>query len=135
MRSGSLGEDGAGGVARDAAPKIDARNATASGFVCADPLAGIAPGQKAGQLCTAWLGCFTCPNAVIPLEAVTLARLLRMRSALSAAKASMPPDRWRVLYAPKLEILERDVLPRFPSALHAMAVAQLATTPAVPPIE
>jgi hypothetical protein len=67
-------------------------------------------------------GCFTCPNAVIPLEADTLARLLRMRDALSEAKARLAPDRWHILYAPKLEILERDVLPRFNGSLMRFAV-------------
>src|SRR5262249_59120752 len=100
-------------------PIISTQNATASGFICADPLAGIAPGQSKGKLCTAWLGCFTCPNAVIPLEIDTLARLIRMRDALSDARARLSPDRWHLLYAPKLEILERDVLPRFPTVLHA----------------
>jgi hypothetical protein len=72
---------------------------------------------------------------VIPLEADTLARLIRMRDALSEARARLAPDRWRLLYAPKLEILERDVLPRFPAAVHAVAAERLATTPPVPPIE
>lgn len=135
VRSGSLDERPTRKNSRGSAPRIDTRNATASGFECADPLAGIAPGQKAGQPCTAWLGCFTCPNAVIPLEADTLAQLLQMRAALSGAKSGMSPDRWRVLYAPKLEILERDVLPRFPAALHAMASAQIPAAPAIPPIE
>lgn len=127
-----------------AAPPLDgemvdvatvARDATASGFVCADPLAGIAPGQRPGRLCTAWLGCFTCPNAVIPLDAQTLARLLCTRAALMAARGGMAPDRWRLLYAPKLEILERDVLPRFPATLHAAAAALHADVPPTPPIE
>jgi hypothetical protein len=116
-------------------PTISAQNATASGFICADPLAGIAPGQSKGKVCTAWLGCFTCPNAVIPLEADTLARLIRMRGALCEARARLAPDRWHLIYAPKLEILERDVLPRFPATVHAEAVERLATTPPVPPIE
>ena len=113
----------------------DARNATASGFVCSDPLGGIAPGQRKGQLCTAWLGCFTCPNAVIPLEPDTLARLIRMRDALAEARTTISPDRWQLLYAPKLEIMERDVLPRFPSHVHALARAKIALMPPPPPIE
>jgi len=115
--------------------EIDARNATASGFVCSDPLSGIAPGQRRGRLCTAWLGCFTCPNAVIPLEAETLARLLRVRAALAEARAGMALDRWRLLYAPKLEVIERDILPRFPAGLHAAASAMVDRVPAPPPIE
>jgi hypothetical protein len=114
---------------------ISTQNATASGFVCADPLSGIAPGQNKGTLCTAWLGCFTCPNAVIPLEADSLARLIRMRDALRDARGRLAPDRWLLLYASKLEILERDVLPRFPTAVHAAAAERLKATPAVPPIE
>jgi len=122
-------------VGVDAAPRIDARNATASGFTCSDPLAGIAPGQHKGRLCTAWLGCFTCPNAVIPLEADTLARLLRMRDALAEARGRMALDRWALLYAPKLEILERDVLPRFPAALLTAASELMGQVPPPPPIE
>lgn len=119
----------------DAPPRFDARNATASGFTCSDPLAGIAPGQRKGRLCTAWLGCFTCPNAVIPLEAETLARLLRMRDALAEARGGMAPDRWGLLYLPKLEILERDVLPHFPAALHAAASELAGRIQLLPPIE
>jgi len=114
---------------------VDARNATASGFLCADPLAGVAPGQRKGRLCTAWLGCFTCPNAVIPLDADTLARLLHTRDALTKARDVTALDRWMLLYAPKLEILERDVLPRFPHDVHAAAQARMSQVPVPPPIE
>ena len=127
---------GTGGEAgTDAALQIDARNATASGFICADPLAGVAPGQRKGRLCTAWLGCFTCPNAVIPLEADTLARLLRMRDALAEARGRLAPDRWGLLYAPKLEVLERDVRPCFPAALRAAASGLVERVPPPPPVE
>ena len=98
-------------------------------------LSGIGEGQKPGRLCTAWLGCFTCPNAVIPLEADILARLLRTREALIDAYRTMAPDRWRLLYAPKLEILDRDIVPRFSSAIHAAALGRIGAMPTVPPIE
>ncbi len=111
------------------------RNATASGFTCANPLAGIGPGQKPGRLCTAWLGCFTCPNAVIPLEPETLARLLQTRAALMESRAAISAERWRVLYAPKLEILERDVLPRFPDELITEATRLVSGLAPLPPIE
>src|SRR5262249_52606619 len=116
-------------------PIISTQNATASGFICADPLGGIAPGQRKGRLCTAWLGCFTCPNAMIPLEADTLARLIRMRDALREARTRLAPDRWQLFYEPKLEILERDVLPRFSAAVHAAARERLKSPAPVPPIE
>jgi hypothetical protein len=114
-------------------PKIDGRRATASGFICTDPMAGVAEGQRIGQLCTAWLGCFTCPNAVIPLDAEVLVRLNATRAALIDARSGMAHDRWRLLYAPKLEILERDILPRFPSALRDAVTGR--ALPTLPPIE
>jgi hypothetical protein len=124
------------GVSADVAVDIAlGRNATASGFTCANPLAGTGPGQRPGRLCTAWLGCFTCPNAVIPLEAETLARLLQTRGALTDSRATMSAERWRVLYAPKLEIVERDVLPRFPADLIDTATQLMSGLAPLPPIE
>jgi integrase len=113
----------------------NARHATASGFVCRDPMSGIGSDQTVGRLCTAWLGCFTCPNAVIPMEADVLARLLRTRAALISARAAVAPDRWRLLYAPKLEIIDRDIVPRYSLELQAAALALVGAMPAVPPIE
>lgn len=124
------------GVSADTATDIAlGRNATAGGFTCANPLAGIGPGQRPGRLCTAWLGCFTCPNAVIPLEAETLARLLQTRVALTDSRATMSAERWRVLYAPKLEILERDLLPRFPAELIDTVAQMMSGLAPLPPIE
>jgi hypothetical protein len=72
---------------------------------------------------------------VIPLEPDTLVRLIRMRDALAEARTRLAPDRWQLVYEPKLEILERDVLPRFSAAVHAAAVERLESTPPAPPIE
>jgi hypothetical protein len=55
------------------------------------------------------------------------------RTAITGARAAMAPDRWRLLYAPKLEILERDILPRFPAYLHR--AAQDRPVPRLPLIE
>lgn len=133
---GRLELNGAGGQGAGAPEEeIDARNATASGFVCRDPLAGVAPGQRKGRICTAWLSCFTCPSAVIPREAETLARILRVRAALAEARPRMPMDRWRLLYAPQLEIIERDILPEFPTEVRVAAEAMVDRLPPPPPIE
>lgn len=112
---------------------VQAEYATAAGFICKDPLQGVGEGQKTGRLCTAWLGCFTCPNAVIPLDPDVLTRLLSTRDALVAARQTLAPDRWRLLYAPKLEILEHDILPRFSPELHL--AASMKAAPALPVIE
>ena len=115
--------------------EIDTRNATASGFICRDPLSGIAPGQRKGKLCTFWLGCFTCRNAVIPREAETLARILRTHQALVDARPRVALDRWQLLYAPQLEIIERDILPEFPADVRAAASAMVDRMPELPLIE
>ena len=72
---------------------------------------------------------------MIPLETDVLARLLRTRAALIDARADMAAERWLLLYAPKLEIIDRDIVPHFPSAMHAAALARLDGIPPLPPIE
>jgi hypothetical protein len=86
------------------------------GFDCKDPLAGLAPGTHRGELCTSFLGCFTCPNAVITPDPASLARLLQARDHLRQAAQTVHPARWEALYAPPLRILEQDLLPRFAAA-------------------
>ena len=81
------------------------------GFDCKDPFAGVAPGSHRGQLCTHFLGCFTCPNAVIADDPRTLARLVQAREHLHSASSCVHPARWQALYAPALRILENDILP------------------------
>jgi hypothetical protein len=58
-----------------------------------------------------------------------------MRDALADARSAMALDRWLLLYAPKLEIIERDILSRFPSDVHALAQARVAYVAPPPPIE
>ena len=101
------------------------------GFDCKDPLAGIAPGTRAGELCCNFLGCFTCPNAIITGDAASLARLSQARDHLLGAAAQIHPVRWEVIYAPLLRILEEDILARF-SASELAAAARIAST--LPPL-
>lgn len=109
-------------------------NATLSGFTCKNPLEGIALGQKRGQLCTNWLGCFTCPNAVITSEARSIARLLQLRDHLQAAMGEMHAQRWRLLYMPIVAIIERDILPKFTDAAIAAGRAFATTLPPLPEV-
>ncbi|MFV2949466.1 hypothetical protein [Pseudomonas japonica] len=102
------------------------------GFDCLDPYAGMAPGSHRGELCTHFMGCFTCPNAIITAQPSTLARLLQARDHLRAAATSLHPARWQAFYAPQLRILEEDILPRFAASELAAAgllQAQLASLP------
>lgn len=92
------------------------------GFGCNDPLAGTAPGTRSGELCVNFMGCFTCPNAIITADPVSVARLLQARDHLRAAAAALHPARWQAVYAPLLHILEEDILPRF--AARELAAAE-----------
>ena len=102
------------------------------GFDCKDPFAGIAAESRRGELCTHFLACFTCPNAVIPADARTLARLLQARDHLRAASAYVHPARWQVIYRPPLQILEEDILPRFGAGELAAAEPLRSTLPSLP---
>jgi hypothetical protein len=102
------------------------------GFDCKDPFAGSAPGTRAGELCSHFLGCFTCPNAVITAEPASLARLLQARDHLRSASDYLHPARWEVIYAPQLRILEEDILTRFSARELAAAAPLREALPSLP---
>jgi hypothetical protein len=102
------------------------------GFDCKDPFAGIAPGTRHGELCTHFLGCLTCPNAVVTGDPTCLARLLQAREHLRGASHHLHPARWEAVYAPSLRILEEDILTRFSARELAAATPLTATLPPLP---
>ncbi len=102
------------------------------GFDCKDPLAGIAPGTRAGEICHHFLGCFTCPNAVITGDPTSLARLLETRDHLRASATYLHPARFEAIYAPLLKILEEDILTRFSAAEFAAAATLCRKLPPIP---
>ena len=102
------------------------------GFDCKDPYSGIAPGSHAGDLCNYFLGCFTCPNAIVTPDPASLARLLKARDHLRSASAYLHPSRFESIYAPQLKILEEDILTRFSARELAAAAAFSSATPTLP---
>jgi hypothetical protein len=104
------------------------------GFSCKDPFSGVAPGTRRGELCTNFLACLTCPNAIIPADAPTFARLLHARDHLRAAAAHIHPARWAAIYAPQLRILDEDLLPRFPAHERPEAERLRSTLPPLLPL-
>lgn len=104
------------------------------GFTCKDPLSGVAPGTRAGELCTNFLGCLTCPNAILRHDTPTLTRLLQARDHLQAARADIHPARWTAIYAPALRILEEDILTRFSAQELGDAQRVRAALPLLPPL-
>ena len=120
-------------LTRTAAPVVlPGRVTSMFGFDCKDPFAGIAPGTRPGELCTHFLGCFTCPNAVVTSDPACLARLLQAREHLRAANHHLHPARWEAVYAPSLRILEEDILTRFSARELAAATPLTATLPPLP---
>jgi hypothetical protein len=79
-----------------------------------------------------YMGCFTGPNAVIPPDPPTLARLLQARDHLCGAAATLHPARWEAFYASQLRVLEEDILPRFSARELAAAAPLVAQLPPLP---
>lgn len=102
------------------------------GFDCSNPFDGIARGSRRGELCTNFMGCFTCPNAIIAQDATTLARLLQARDHLRRSASLLHPARWKAFYQPQLEILEHDILPRFSADQRASAEGLMQRLPPLP---
>jgi hypothetical protein len=87
------------------------------------------------RLCPRFGGCLTCPGLVIPIDADHLARVLLAIGRLDQAKHRLDPRRWEMLYAPSYRALTQDILPDFPDALRAEALALAATMPLLPELE
>jgi hypothetical protein len=106
--------------------------AEAFGHICANPLAGVAPGTVPGRLCPHFGACLTCPGLVIPIDATHLARVLQAKHKLESARDRIDPHRWQLLYAPSYRILAEDILPDFPPELHAAAERIVPMLPPLP---
>ena len=102
------------------------------GFDCSNPFAGVAPGSRRGELCTNFMGCFTCPNAIIAQDPMTLARLLQARDHLRTSATVLHAARWKAFYQPLLQILEQDILPRFGTDERASARVLIRELPPLP---
>jgi hypothetical protein len=134
IESPANGGPGQAPSARPADPPLAGTAVSMFGFSCKDPFSGVAPGTRRGELCTNFLACLSCPNAIIPTDAPTLARLLHARDHLLAAAAHLHPARWEAIYAPQLRILEQDLLPRFPARDRQEAERLRTTLPPLLPL-
>jgi hypothetical protein len=101
------------------------------GHDCLNPLAGDRPGKP----CSRIGACLRCPGLVIPLDAEHLARILQAIETLEAARVTLDPARWALIYGPSHRILVDDILPDFPSDLHEAARVIMTTLPALAVLE
>jgi hypothetical protein len=97
-------------------PALEKPAETVFGFRCLDPFAGIAEGSRAGQLCSQFAKCATCPGALIPLDNVAVVgRLLSARRALEHARERAVREGWMPrymsIYESTLRVLIDEILP------------------------
>ena len=62
-------------------------------------------------------------------------RGLQARGHLLAARDQIDPVRWALFYAPRLHVLEHDLLPAFPAGLREQAEQQANLLPDLPDLE
>jgi hypothetical protein len=99
----------------------------------------LAPGEQRADgtihVCRHIAGCLVCPGLIVPVDAEHLARILQARDHLREAQDLIDPERWRLFYAPSLQVLEQDLLPVFAPELHLAAEQLLPSLPPLPDIE
>ncbi|MDA3669505.1 hypothetical protein PFF91_27290 [Burkholderia cenocepacia] len=88
---------------------------TVFGFLCRDPLAGLATGSVRGQLCEHFQQCATCPGAIVPLDdPKVVARLLDSLDQLRIKRAEAEVEGWGrrfdVLYGATISILQDELI-------------------------
>lgn len=94
----------------------DSHYDTALGFRCASPLTGSVGRSRKGEPCMEFLMCAGCQNAIIPIDdAQVVARIVRARNRLNEMEISSHQDqglrlRYKEIYQPILQIIERDIL-------------------------
>lgn len=103
---------------------------TVFGFRCGDPMGGIAPGSKPGVPCPSFQRCATCPGAVVPLDDPhVVARLINTFDTLRECRSDFEKrgrsERFEVMYAPTLHVLEEQLLPRVTASVRAAALRLL----------
>jgi integrase len=91
---------------------------------CRDPLNSPQPGQRKGHICTLFLACLSCPNALYFLE--DLPRVIALRDHLISIRDTMNKQAWADLYEDSLKILNDDIIGAFSEKQIAEATVKAA---------
>jgi hypothetical protein len=88
------------------------------GIGCRDRMAGIAPNERAGRACEAFLCCLTCSKSIVVATPLSFALLLRFRDHLSAPgeRQLIEPERHARWVKPAIEVATR-AMAEFPPAI------------------
>ncbi len=95
---------------------------TVFGFLCRDPLAGLATGSVRGQLCEHFQQCATCPGAIVPLDDPKIVgRLLDSLDQLLNRRADAEVEGWvrrfDLLYGATISILQDELIQKVSPAI------------------
>lgn len=109
--------------------------AATPGFSCIDPKDSPIPGERCGELCTAYGRCPECPLALVdPSSPRSLAYLIMLNKRITEAEAdAVDPVAWHMRWAPVREELVTYWLRGWPKDLHEKARA--IPIPELPPVE
>lgn len=85
---------------------IDVDNAQNLGFSCKKPIVD-------KKVCVNWMAELTNPELIIPADPKYLSKIIALENSINNAKNFMDKDRFSLLYAPILNVIESEILPKF----------------------
>ncbi|QSR19512.1 site-specific integrase [Novosphingobium sp. KA1] len=89
----------------------------------------------ADRVCPKLGGCLACPGLIVPIDPHHLARIIQATKHLQAARERIDPIRFRLFYAPSLQVLRQDLLPAFPPEMMPVAERLMLALPPLPDLE
>lgn len=85
---------------------IDVDNAQNIGFSCKKPMVD-------KKVCVNWMAELTNPELIIPADSKYLSKIIALENSIKNAKNLMGKERFSLLYAPILNVIENEILPKF----------------------
>lgn len=85
---------------------IDIYNAQNIGFSCKKPMVD-------KKVCVNWMADLTNPELIIPADPKYLSKIIALESAIKNAKNFMGKERFSLLYAPILNVIQNEIIPKF----------------------
>jgi len=104
---------------------------TVFGFICRDPFSGLDGISPIGLRCMNFTRCSTCPGSLVPLDDVqAISRILAAKLAIEQFRDDVQlrgsMERYRMLYADTLDIINHTILPAISAPVLEQAKLRLA---------
>ncbi len=81
-------------------------NAQNVGFYCKKPIVD-------KKVCVNWMAELTNPELIIPADSKYLSKIIALENSIKNAKNLMEKERFYLLYAPILNVIENEIIPKF----------------------